>query len=224
MTLQPLIIIQTGNTKWTLDKYLDFASRYVNKLNLFASNNSSKVVGTTEDKQSIGISEIQDSIVFLSKIANKGELKLLVVDPADRLTEDAQNSMLKILEEPYESSLIILMVPSLRNLLATVVSRCKVEEVTKDNSSFFEAELVNKIINSNFFERAKIFEKLNTEVSRSEIKKTLEEVAEKLLTSFNPKLEDMYLLLELLISIESSINIKLILSNINVKFKKITGN
>lgn len=224
MTLQPIIIILAENSKWALNDYLEFANSHASKLGIQANINSTKLVGIPEEKQSIGILEIQESLIFLSKIADDNELKLLIVEPANKLTEEAQNSILKILEEPYESSLILLVVPSLRNLLSTVISRCRVEDLSKESNNFSDNEIVNQIINSNFFERSKIFEKLNTELSRIEIKKILEEVIGKLLVKFTPNPIDMDLLLQLLISIESSINMKLILSNINVKIKKITGN
>ncbi len=50
--------------------------------------------------------------------------KVLIVPEANRLTPEAQNAMLKILEDPVGSSVLVLISPSLEPLLQTVRSRC----------------------------------------------------------------------------------------------------
>ncbi len=56
----------------------------------------------------------------------RGRAKVFVIREADRMTTQAQNALLKTLEEPPGSTLIILLVTSLTALLPTTLSRCQV--------------------------------------------------------------------------------------------------
>ena len=55
----------------------------------------------------------------------EGRRRVFVIDPADRLSIDAQNALLKTLEEPSPSSSIILITSRLMHLLPTTRSRCQ---------------------------------------------------------------------------------------------------
>ncbi len=52
--------------------------------------------------------------------------KVAIIEDADRLSEAAQNALLKNLEEPREDTVIILIVPSEKALLPTIVSRSQI--------------------------------------------------------------------------------------------------
>ncbi len=52
--------------------------------------------------------------------------KVFIIDNAHNLTADASNALLKILEEPTKSSLIILVSDKPSLLFKTIISRCKV--------------------------------------------------------------------------------------------------
>lgn len=51
--------------------------------------------------------------------------KVFIIDRADTMTPQAQNSLLKVLEEPPEASLILLVTANREGLLPTVRSRCQ---------------------------------------------------------------------------------------------------
>lgn len=51
--------------------------------------------------------------------------KVFVIFDADRMLPTSANALLKTFEEPVERTFIILLAPSPRNLLATIVSRCQ---------------------------------------------------------------------------------------------------
>jgi len=55
----------------------------------------------------------------------EGAWKVLILDDAHRLTPDAANAFLKILEEPPADAAIFLLTPFRDRLLATLVSRCR---------------------------------------------------------------------------------------------------
>ncbi len=77
-----------------------------------------------EEKTSIGIQKIQkisDSI-FLKSYSGKG--KILLIQNSHLLTKEAQNSLLKILEEPPKYTQIILHTKNLHSIIETILSRC----------------------------------------------------------------------------------------------------
>ena len=54
----------------------------------------------------------------------KGPFKIYIVDRAEKMTEEAQNALLKILEEPPSYIVIMLLATDEESLLETVRSRC----------------------------------------------------------------------------------------------------
>jgi DNA polymerase III subunit delta' len=52
--------------------------------------------------------------------------KVFVLDEAERMTGEAPQSFLKTLEEPPDRTIIILVLPGVRSLPATVLSRCQI--------------------------------------------------------------------------------------------------
>lgn len=55
----------------------------------------------------------------------EGRLKILILDDAHRLTLDAANAFLKLLEEPPADAILILVTPFRDRLLPTIQSRCR---------------------------------------------------------------------------------------------------
>lgn len=114
-----------------------------------------KLISPEEDKETISIDQIRSLKSFLLLTSLKGHGKVGIINPADSMTYPAVNSLLKILEEPPEDTLLILLTDSINKLPNTVVSRVQiitVENPTKqqtlewlNNSN--EAENWNDIIN-----------------------------------------------------------------------------
>ena len=114
-----------------------------------------KLISPEENKETISIDQIRSLKSFLLLTSLKGHGKVGIINPADSMTYPAVNSLLKILEEPPEDTLLILLTDSINKLPNTVVSRVQiitVENPTKqqtlewlNNSN--EAENWNDIIN-----------------------------------------------------------------------------
>jgi DNA polymerase-3 subunit gamma/tau len=60
-----------------------------------------------------------------SRLAPQGKRKLLVIENADRMRDEARNSLLKILEEPPDTVTIVLATAHHEALLPTVISRLR---------------------------------------------------------------------------------------------------
>jgi DNA polymerase-3 subunit delta' len=78
-----------------------------------------------EGKNTIGIDQVREVRREASYGPHEGRWKVFVFCPADAMLAEAQNSLLKLLEEPPERVVLVLVVESPQALLPTVVSRCQ---------------------------------------------------------------------------------------------------
>ena len=62
---------------------------------------------------------------FFGKKAAEGGWRIAIVDPADAMNANAANALLKILEEPPERALLLLVSEAPGRLLPTIRSRCR---------------------------------------------------------------------------------------------------
>jgi len=66
------------------------------------------------------------------KTAGKNNLRrFVIIEDADLLTDDAQNSLLQLLEEPPIDTMIILLIQNLQEILPTILSRLQIISVKK---------------------------------------------------------------------------------------------
>ncbi len=73
----------------------------------------------------IKIEQVRDAIAFAFRTAGFGSRKVLVLAPAETMTNSAANALLKCLEEPAGDTHIILACERLQGVPATVRSRCQ---------------------------------------------------------------------------------------------------
>lgn len=78
--------------------------------------------GKTREKN-IPVEIIRDAMNFLSRYPLVGQKRVLIIDDAHRLSRGAQNALLKTLEEPNSTSILILVTHDPSALLDTVHSR-----------------------------------------------------------------------------------------------------
>lgn len=82
-------------------------------------------ISPPEDKHTIGIDQVRELVNDLSLTSYEGGGKVAVIEPANLMTDNAANSLLKTLEEPPGDALIILVVDKVARLPATIFSRCQ---------------------------------------------------------------------------------------------------
>jgi len=73
--------------------------------------------------------------------AHRGRAKVFLIREADRITPQAQNALLKTLEEPPGATFLILLVESLDRLLPTTLSRCQVVRFDALPTTFVSGKL-----------------------------------------------------------------------------------
>lgn len=86
------------------------------------------------DQEKLGVVETKQIRQFLSVKPFSAKGRGVVILNAQNLTPDAQNSLLKTLEEPPLQSLIILGVDNESSLLPTVLSRCEIIRIKNQQS------------------------------------------------------------------------------------------
>lgn len=82
---------------------------------------------THEKPNSIGVEDIRDQInqdVDIKPYANP--YKIYIMNQGEKMTPQAQNALLKTLEEPPQYVIIIILTTNVQALLPTVISRCVV--------------------------------------------------------------------------------------------------
>lgn len=77
-----------------------------------------------DEKQRISIVRVREALKFFSYKPREKKWKVLIIKRADLLTWDGSDILLKLLEEPYNQTLIVLTTRSLSAVRDTVVSRC----------------------------------------------------------------------------------------------------
>jgi DNA polymerase III delta' subunit len=74
--------------------------------------------------QQIRIGQVQQLAADLALLPLEGRFRIGIVEKAHRLNDDAQNALLKTLEEPPPAVVLVLCADDATRLLPTVVSRC----------------------------------------------------------------------------------------------------
>jgi DNA polymerase III delta prime subunit len=83
------------------------------------------VIDAIEGKRSIGISQSKLITKYINEKPFSHKYKVVIVNNANKLTIEAQNALLKTLEEPPAYATIILECSAKNNVLETILSRCK---------------------------------------------------------------------------------------------------
>ncbi|MDO8461056.1 MAG: hypothetical protein Q7S38_01295 [bacterium] len=94
-----------------------------------------------ESKDKIGIEDVRilQKKMFLKPF--RSPIKAALIKNAESLTPEAQNSLLKLIEEPPPNTIIILTASSKDSLLPTILSRCKIIELKDTAHEFSESEI-----------------------------------------------------------------------------------
>ncbi len=108
------------------------------------------------DKNSIGIAEIRTLIEKSNYTSLHAQHRVFVIHHAHKLTDQAQNALLKLYEEPNADSTYLLELDSYQSLLPTIISRV----VLTDVSSGFDSGLLEKLIAEHEFPSKEDLQKL----------------------------------------------------------------
>jgi DNA polymerase III subunit delta' len=77
-------------------------------------------------RQHIAVDDVRRSVAFFGSTAGEGGWRVAIVDAVDELNRFGANALLKILEEPPQRALLLLVSHSAARVLATLRSRCRI--------------------------------------------------------------------------------------------------
>ena len=135
--------------KYDLD---NFTINELNKSYNLVLNNSHPnfhLINVLNDKKTIDILQIRKMINYANKSSFNNREKIILIDNVEKLNLNSLNALLKIVEEPSENILFILIFDNNKKILNTLKSRC-----IKFNLSipFDESiNITNKIINNDLY-------------------------------------------------------------------------
>jgi len=75
----------------------------------------------------ISVAQVRDALSFLSLSGMQSQRRVVLLDDADAMNNQASNALLKGLEEPSAGSLLLIVCHDLTRLPATIRSRCMLE-------------------------------------------------------------------------------------------------
>ncbi len=89
------------------------------------SGNHPDIIRVTHEKISVGVEDIRLQVNGDIQVKPyNSPYKIYIIDDADKLTEQAQNALLKTIEEPPEYAVVLLLVSNISVILPTILSRC----------------------------------------------------------------------------------------------------
>jgi len=97
-------------------------------------------------EKAIGIENVRNfqKKIILKPIKSKA--KAVILDGSNGLTIEAQNALLKLLEEPPANTIIYITISNKDLLLPTIISRCKIVNL-KDKEAELSKEEISKYLN-----------------------------------------------------------------------------
>ena len=108
--------------------------------------NHPDVLYLRREKDSVGVSEVREQVVDTVDIRPYlGGRKLYILDDADRMTVQAQNSLLKTLEEPPEYAVLLLLCRDARLFADTVRSRAVTLSLRDTEEAAGEEEIARRL-------------------------------------------------------------------------------
>jgi DNA polymerase III delta prime subunit len=104
-------------------------------------------------EKAMGIEDVRDIQGQILLKPFRGKTKAVIINAYGSITPEAQNALLKILEEPPANTIIVITTEKKELILPTIISRCKVIvlqekeiKLTQDDLSKFE-EVLNILLN-----------------------------------------------------------------------------
>ncbi|MFO7884369.1 MAG: DNA polymerase III subunit delta' [Desulfobacteraceae bacterium] len=83
------------------------------------------IIGVKPEKNIIRISQIKTIFSSITAKPHEADMRMILIEDADTMNNEASNSLLKILEEPPLRTFFVLTAKSLTDLLPTILSRCR---------------------------------------------------------------------------------------------------
>ena len=119
------------------------------KLTQNKTNPNLNLIDVNDDKKNIDINQIRDLISNLNKSSFNSKPRFVLIDNIDLLNINSINALLKILEEPNDN-IIFILINNNKKVLPTLKSRCLNFKISLTYVQ--SINIINKILNKNIFD------------------------------------------------------------------------
>lgn len=106
------------------------------------------------EQLSIGVKEVRDLVRRSAMSPVLGRYQVIVVEDADRVTDQGANALLKSIEEPAPATMWLLCAPTQEDVIATIRSRCRALSLTTPRTSAVTELLVSRGIDPQLADEA----------------------------------------------------------------------
>ena len=111
------------------------------------TNNQPDIIRVTHEKpNSIGVEDIRTGVnddIIIKPYSS--DWKIYIISEAEKMTVQAQNALLKTLEEPPAYAVIILLTSNIDSMLSTILSRCVVLNMKPVKDEIIKKYLMEEI-------------------------------------------------------------------------------
>ncbi|MDZ4665106.1 MAG: DNA polymerase III subunit delta' [Bacteroidota bacterium] len=115
-------IIKSKHVKTSNDLIVDFREAF-SRNNYLTINDWVEELNGENKQPIIPVEESADILKKLSYTSFEGSYKIMIIWQADRMNSEAANKLLKVLEEPTDDTIFILIANDTERLMATILSR-----------------------------------------------------------------------------------------------------
>ncbi len=89
------------------------------------NKNNSDIVYVSPTKKTLGVNDIRTEVIQkLNLKPYEHDYKIFIIDKCETMSVQAQNSLLKSIEEPPSYAVFFLLTENINNFLSTIISRC----------------------------------------------------------------------------------------------------
>jgi DNA polymerase-3 subunit delta' len=103
-----------------------------------------QILGVANKQGLIRVEDAQEVLKSLALKSYEGGYKIMIVWMADKMNTEASNKLLKIIEEPPEKTVFILITENEEDLIQTIRSRCQVLNFNRLNEMVIAEALVSR--------------------------------------------------------------------------------
>lgn len=133
-------LIVSSRKEWQEMQVLRLVNDHGFTINAWTVLEETPDIHLMSSKKRLGIDDVRIISQELSKKPFQYPYSITIIDNAQDLTTEAQNALLKILEEPPKSAVIILVAEHSDTLLLTVISRCFLVQDAQSDSRTAESD------------------------------------------------------------------------------------
>lgn len=108
----------------------------------FISGNHPDLILINPQGQITKIAQIRELRQLLTMKPFEGRLRVVIIGEAHTLNPEASNAILKVLEEPPEQTIFVLVTPYTYDLLPTILSRCQIVRFSPIKESVLASALI----------------------------------------------------------------------------------